>query len=267
VQLEAKVERLKSLLRTYGRVALAFSGGVDSSLLLKCALETLGIGNVLALFARSELLTQEDIVRASNWLVENGYPRGVEIEFVQLHPLDWKEFVKNGEDRCYLCKHRMYSTFRNRMETRGFSCLIDGTNTDDLKDHRPGLRAIRELGVTMPLAEAGFDKTDVRSLSRQLGLTTWDRPSASCLATRIPVGMEITSQRLRRIEVFEKGLERLGLPGCRVRLSSSHQDVVCFEISTQNFEMVADSDNRSEILGFFHDYGVIKVLLNLEGRV
>ncbi len=267
MQLEAKVKQLQSLLRSYGRVALAFSGGVDSSLLLKCALETLGIGNVLVLFARSELLAQEDIWLAENWLVENGYSQGGEIELVQLHPLDWKEFVKNGEDRCYLCKHRIYSTFRNRMEKKGFSCLIDGTNTDDLKCHRPGLRAIRELGVTTPLVEAGFDKIDVRSLSRQLGLTTWDRPSASCLATRIPVGMEITSQRLRRIEVFEKGLERLGLPGCRARLSSSHQDVVCLEISTQNFESVADSDIRSEILRFFHDHGVKKVLLNLEGRV
>ena len=267
MQLEAKAERLKSLLRSCGRVALAFSGGVDSSLLLKCALETLGIGNVLVLFAQSELLTQEDIGLAANWLVENGYPQGVEIEFVQLYPLDWKEFVKNGEDRCYLCKHRIYSTFRQRMETRGFSRLIDGTNTDDLKGHRPGLRAIRELGVTMPLVEAGFDKIDVRSLSRHLGLTTWDRPSASCLATRIPVGMEITSQRLRRIEIFEKGLGRLGLAGCRVRLSSSHQDVVCLEISTKNFELIPDSDIRSEIQRFLYDHGVKKVLLNLEARV
>jgi pyridinium-3,5-biscarboxylic acid mononucleotide sulfurtransferase len=267
MQLEAKAERLKSLLRSCGRVAIAFSGGVDSSLLLTCALEALGSGNVLVLFAQSELLTQEEISLATNWLVENGYPQGVEMEVIQLRPLAWKDFVRNGEDRCYLCKHRIYSTFRNRMETRGLSCLIDGTNTDDFKGHRAGLRAIRELGVMMPLVEAGFDKTDVRNLSQQLGLTTWDRPSASCLATRIPVGMEITSQRLRQIEVFEKGLGRLGLAGCRVRLSNSRQDVVCLEISAKDFEIVIDSGIRKEIQRFFHNYGVNKVLLDLEGRV
>ena len=203
MQLDTKIEHLKSILQACGQVALAFSGGVDSSLLLKCALGTLGVGNVLVLFARSELLKPEEIERAANWLVENGYPQGGQMEIVQLHPLGWKEFVGNGENRCYFCKRRIYSLFRERMEMRGFTCLIDGTNTDDFKGRRAGLRAIHELGVRMPLVEAGFDKANVRFLSQQLGLATWDRPSASCLATRIPTGMEITSQRLRRIEVFE----------------------------------------------------------------
>lgn len=267
MQLDAKVDQLKSILQACGQVALAFSGGVDSSLLLKCALDTLGVGNVLVLFARSELLKPEEIERVASWLVENGYPQGGQMEIIQLHPLGWKEFVSNGADRCYFCKRRIYSLFRERMEMRGLTCLIDGTNTDDFKGHRAGLRAIHELGVRMPLVEAGFDKANVRLLSQQLGLATWNRPSASCLATRIPTGMEITSQRLRRIEFFEQGLERFGLAGCRVRLDNNHHDSVLVEILAKDFEVIADTGIRLAIQRFFQSNGVGKVLLDMEGRV
>ena len=266
MQLEIKKDRLRSVLQSCGRVALAFSGGVDSSLLLKCALDTLGVGNVLVLFAQSELLTSVEIERAVRWPMANGYARGVEQEVLHLQPLGWKEFVKNAEDRCYFCKHRIYTLFRERMENRGFSCLIDGTNADDLKGHRAGLRAIHELGVRMPLVEAGFDKADVRALSQHLGLTTWNRPSASCLATRIPAGLTITSQRLRRIEVLENELERFGLTGCRVRLCADHQDVVNIEIQTKDFAVIADTGVRVALLRFFQQNGFGKVLLDLEGR-
>jgi uncharacterized protein len=267
VHLEIKFERLKYILQACGRVALAFSGGVDSSFILKCALDTLGVGNVLVLFARSELLTFEEIERATTWLAENGYTSGVEMEVIHLQPLDWKEFVQNNENRCYLCKHRIFSLFNAHMQMRGFSCLIDGTNTDDLKGHRPGLRAIHELGVRMPLVEASMGKADVRVLSQQLGLATWDQPSASCLATRIPAGMTITGRRLRRIEIFEKGLERFGLTGCRVRLDRHCQDTVHVEIRERDFEVILDPSIRLEIQHFLQSNGVGKVLLDLEGRM
>ena len=266
MQGEASVERLRAILQTCGRVALAFSGGVDSSLLLKCALDTLGTGNVLVLFARSELLTAAEIERAIQWPMENGYVQGVVMEIMEPYPLGWKEFVRNAADRCYCCKYRMYSMFRERMESCGFSCLIDGTNVDDLKGDRAGLRAIHELGVRMPLVEAGLDKAEVRALSQQFGLATWKSPSASCLATRIPTGMPITRQRLRRIELLEKELERFGMTGCRVRLSGEGQGVVQVELRGKDFEVIADLGIRLTILRLFQNHGVGKVLLNLECR-
>lgn len=263
--LDDKLHRLRSLLQECGRVAIAFSGGVDSSLLLRCALDALGINNVLVLFAQSVQVKTDEAHRASHWLAAHGYSQDA-LEILQPQPLDWEEFVRNGEDRCYRCKHRMYSLFLERAKLRGFSCLIDGTNTDDLKAYRPGLRAIHELGVRMPLVEAGFAKTDVRSLSQKLGLSTWDCPSASCLATRIPTGMEITGERLRRVEILEKGLEQFGLAHTRVRLQSDRQDVVCLEIQTNDFETIANPAIRLSIQRFFQKHGVGKVLLDLAGR-
>ena len=263
---ESKCEKLKKILNGYGRVAIAFSGGVDSSLLLKCALDTLGLGNVLVLFARSELLTSVEIDQAVQWPQVNGYAQEIEMEIIELQPLAWQEFVDNGEDRCYSCKFRIYSAFRATMEQHGFSWLIDGTNADDLKAHRPGLRAIRELGVGMPLAEAGFDKTEVRLLSQWLGLATWDHPSSSCLATRIPTGMNVTSYGLQRVATLENGMAQFGLVGCRVRLCAGSMHEVHLEIRSQDFVRLAESGVRMALLHFFLQHGISKVLLLLQGR-
>ena len=267
MQLERKYEKLKATLLACDRVALAFSGGADSSLLLKCALETLGADRVLILFARSEILTTAEIDHAHQWLRLNGYALPIEIETIELQPLDWEEFVSNGEDRCYFCKHTMYSTFRAWMEPRGYTCLIDGTNADDLTEHRPGLRAIRELGVRMPLAEAGLAKADVRLLSKRLNLATWDRPSSSCLATRIPAGMRITRERLQRVAVLEHGMERqFGLAGCRVRLCAGREDEAQVEIRSQDFARLAEPSLRMALLRFFQHHGMNAVLLSLQAR-
>jgi uncharacterized protein len=263
---DTKIERLKAILQTYERVAIAFSGGTDSSLLVKFALDTLGAGNVLVLFGASELLTAREIARASQWPAKHGYERGIEMEILQLQPLGWKEFVNNAEDRCYFCKFRIYSLFRERMEKRGFSVLADGTNTDDLKSHRAGLRAIHELGAKTPLVEAGFDKAEVRLLSQRLHLESWNQPSSSCLATRIPTGMKITAARLRRIEAWEEGLERFGFTGCRARMGSESEDTVRLEIARKDFEVILDPGIRLAIQRFFQSSGVRKVLLDLEGR-
>jgi len=263
---ESKHEKLKEILHNYGRVAIAFSGGADSSLLLKCALDTLGLGNVLALFARSELLTSAEIDHAGQWPQVNGYGQEIEMEIIDLQPLEWQEFVANVENRCYFCKFRIYSAFRATMERRGFSWLIDGTNADDLKTHRPGLRAIRELEVRIPLAEAGFDKADVRLLSQRLGLATWDSPSSSCLATRIPTGMSVTSKRLQQVAILENGMTQFGLVGCRVRLCAGSAHEVHLEIRSQDFARLAESEVRIALLRFFQQHDIGKVLLLLRGR-
>lgn len=266
MHLENKADRLKDILQAHGRVAIAFSGGADSSLLLKCALDSLGAGNVLVLFGKSELLKPNEIERAENWLSNNGYSKGVDFEIVSLQPLDWKEFVNNVEDRCYYCKFRIYSLFRERMEKRGFSILVDGTNIDDLKSSRAGLRAIHELDVKMPLVEAGLDKADVRSLSRQLGLAVWDHPASSCLATRIPAGVHITSALLQQVERWEEGMERLGFSGCRVRLAKDRAEAVYVEIGNTDFDTLLKPGIRIALLRFFLTNGIKKVFLDLEGR-
>lgn len=266
MELNDKAKQLQSILRGYGRVAVAFSGGIDSSLVVKCALDALGPENVLMLFGESELLKASEVKRALQWPATHGYGQDVLVERVALHPLGWKEFVANPEDRCYSCKSRIYSLFCERMKRRGFSLLLDGTNADDLQSSRPGLRALHELGVQTPLAAAGLDKADVRSLSRQLGLAGWDAPSASCLATRIPTGMKITDERLRRIELWENGVEHFGFSGCRVRLEDESESTVRVAIRTADFETMLNPAIRLALLRFLQESGVVKVLLDLEGR-
>lgn len=266
MHIEKKAERLKTILRGYKRAALAFSGGADSSLLLKCSLDTLGAGNVLVLFGRSELLTPGESQRAESWLQDHGYSQGIALAIVELMPLTWKEFVKNSADRCYLCKFRIYSLFRERMEKQGYTVLIDGTNIDDLKGSRAGLRAIHELGVKMPLVEAGFDKAEVRRYSQQLGLSSWNQPSSSCLATRIPTGVTITSDLLNRIMYWEEALERFGLAGCRVRMGKEREDTVYVEIGAMDFQKLLHSSTHTALVRFFQNNGIKKVYLDLEGR-
>ena len=266
MQIEDKVARLQAILHSYERVAIAFSGGIDSSLLLKYALTTLGAGNVLVLFGKSELVSTEESARAETWLADNGYPHGVEMEVVPLQPLSWKEFVCNGQDRCYFCKLRIYLLFQERMEKMGFSTLVDGTNIDDLKGKRAGLRAIHELGVKMPLVQAGLDKADIRSLGKHLGIKEWNKPSASCLATRIPQGLSITIERLKQIEAWERWLENFGYAGCRVRMDKEKTDIIYIEIPATHIEALAKQNNRLTLLHFFKKNGIRKVFLDLEGR-
>ncbi|WP_051305254.1 ATP-dependent sacrificial sulfur transferase LarE [Desulfogranum mediterraneum] len=266
MQLHEKIEQLRSALLGYGRVAVAFSGGVDSSLLVKCALDTLGAGNVLLLFGHSALLTAQEVERAGNWLRDNGYPLGVEMEVVELQPLSWKEFVANREDRCYVCKLRIYKTFREVMERKNFSILIDGTNSDDLKSHRPGLRAIHELGVKTPFVDAGLDKADIREQSRQLGLSSWELPSASCLATRIPHGLELTAGRIGKIAAWEQGVAHFGFQECRVGMDRDGKDVVYLQLAQADLAKLANPDLRIALLRFFNSQGIKKVYLDLAGR-
>lgn len=266
MHLENKIDQLHSILQGYGRVAVAFSGGTDSSLLLKCALDTLGAGNVLVLFGSSVLLKEEEQKLAETWLDRHKFASGVDMINVALQPLSWKEFVKNPEDRCYLCKLRIYKEFNEVMHSKGFTVLVDGTNIDDLKERRPGLRAIRELGVKNPLVQAGLDKSEIRVLSRQLGLDTWELPSASCLATRIPHGVEVTPDRIEQIAFWEHGLENLGFHGCRARMGDEHAGIVFIQVANRDMDRLSSPDMRLAVLRFFRNKGVKKVYFDLEGR-
>lgn len=263
--LEQKTVKLHTILEEYGRVAIAFSGGVDSSLLLKSAIDTLGPGNVLALSARTCLVRPEEQQAAASWLDRHGLT-GVDFQPVDLHPLSWKEFVGNSEERCYHCKLRIYKEFFEVMHKRDMQVLLDGTNTDDLKNRRPGLRAIHELGVKTPLVEAGFDKNDVRARSRILLLDTSERPSSSCLATRIPHGLEVTADRIDTIAGYEKGMEKLGFAGFRVRLHPLKEDAVILQLQEDDFERFSRPGMRVAVVRFFQKAGVRSIFLDLIGR-
>lgn len=266
MRLEDKVRRLEEILLDCSRVAVAFSGGVDSSLLLKTALDTLGAGNVLPLFASSLLVTPDDRERALSWPHRHGYGGGVVVETVELYPLSWKEFVRNPPERCYLCKFRVYSQFMEIMEKRGVKVLVDGTNTDDLKDRRPGLRAIHELGVRTPLVEAGLGKDEIRAQSRELGLDTWQHPSSSCLATRLPHGMTVTEERLQQVAGLEQGLLQLGFAGCRVRLDRDDQATFYVQVCQEDMDLLLDQGMRMAVVRLLRKQGADTVYLDLAGR-
>ena len=260
-----KVE-LKRVLHLQGRLAIAYSGGVDSTLLLMLGLETLGPENILVLHASSSMQAADERRRACIYLQELRSKEGITVEMLELDPLTWESVVKNNPDRCYLCKTRMYILFLEVMQRYGFSTLADGTNVDDLQQERPGLRALRELQVQTPLVEAGLTKHDVRCLSRTLGLPTWNVPSSSCLATRIPHGLEITADRLERISNWETYLHKLGFAGCRVRMDKKSDSTVYIEIPVDDMERFVRQTHRLPVSRYFQSIGINLVYLNLAGR-
>ncbi len=236
---------------------MAYSGGVDSSLLLKAAVDSLGAANVIAVFCRSVLQKPETI----DGVLSRGQEFGCEVKVIDFSPLACQEIIANTLKRCYFCKKKIYEAILK--EVHGCQ-LVDGTNSDDLKKDRPGLQALEELQVRMPLAEVSLTKKEIRALSRMLGLVTWDLPSESCLATRIPVGTLLSEEAFERVCRGESFLTGLGFSGCRVRFEK--QGVV-ISIQEKDFVLIADNHIRKQIHSFFLNFSNGKVLLDFSGRV
>ncbi len=253
--LDQKLEKLKGILSSLGGVLVAYSGGTDSTLLLRVAHGQLG-DKAVAATAVSPSMPKDELASAIRMAKETG----VEHLLLESEELDNPDYVANLPDRCYHCKYSSYERFLGIAKDKGINYVVDGSNLGDLGDHRPGLTASRELGVRSPLMEAGLNKADIRELSRRLGLPTWDKPAQACLASRIPYGTPITRERLQQIEDAERLLHRLGVSQVRVRL---HGDIARIEVGPEQFPLLLQ--RRSHIVQGLRRLGFSYVTADLEG--
>lgn len=259
---QEKYRKLLTIIQRYRSVSVAFSGGVDSTLLLYAALEALGTSNVVSLFASSDLCSRNTVQNARAIIATN-FDVGINFREIPIHPLEWQEFTQNDDDRCYICKRNTYRIFYGEAKKSGLEVLIDGTNVDDLRSHRPGLKAVSELNVKTPLVEAGITKKEIRELSRGLGLSNHELLSNSCLATRISIKQEITRELLLRIEKAEEYVASLGFQGSRVRVA---WDNTILEVRNRDLTDVFKEENRIALMNGIEKVGLPNISIALKGR-
>ncbi len=236
---------------------LAYSGGVDSSLLLRAAAEVLG-SHVIAVTADSETYPPSELAEAQEMVRS----LGVTHRILRTAELSSEDFSANPPDRCYFCKKELFGKLHRIAEQEGILYILDGSNCDDLKDHRPGSRAAAEFGVRSPLREAGFSKQDVRDCARMLNLPVWDKPSLACLSSRIPYGTKITPRLLKTIQSAEDLLRVIGFRQVRVR---HHGDTARIEIDRSDFNLLLQEGTSGRIVEEFKRLGYTYVCLDLEG--
>lgn len=254
-----KTGALEQILLSMDRVAVAFSGGMDSTFLAAVALQTLGADRVVAVTARSATFSADEEAEAR----ETARQIGVRHVMIETDEFSSEEFTANTPDRCYFCKKIRFESLVAWADGQGFSWVIEGSHADDLSDFRPGRRAIAELdAVRSPLEEAGWTRMEIREASRRMGLQTGDKPSEACLATRIAYGLELTTERLRQVEEAEKRIRLLCEGTLRVR---HHGDLARIEVERDQIATLAKPDTARRIAGLLSDLGFRHVTLDLSG--
>ncbi len=253
-----KILKLKRMLKSLKSVIVAYSGGLDSTFLLKEAIDTLGRDNVLAVIARSETYPYSEY-REAKAVAET---IGAKCLTIDTKELSLKNFKMNPVNRCYYCKKELFKMLDDIKKDRSLGAVVDGTNYDDLKDVRYGRKAAEEFGVSSPLLEAGIGKALIRAASKELGLKTWNKPSAACLASRIPFHSEITALNLKRIDKAEGLLRRMGLSQVRVRM---HNDIARIELSKDEIPVFLKKGTREKAVRGLKALGFKYVALDLEG--
>lgn len=252
-----KYEELKNIIKKCGKIAIAFSGGVDSTFLTKVAHDVLG-DNAVAVTISSLFVTADELDSAKSFCEHEGIKHVVyKADVLAIPGID-----VNPPDRCYICKKAIFTNIGKLVSDMGISTVAEGTNVDDDSDYRPGMRAIKELGVRSPLKEAGLTKKEIRQLSHMLKLPTWNIPSAACLASRLAYGEKITAEKLDMVYEAEKYIKSLGFGQFRVRLQ---QNIARIELLPEDIEHFMDNNIRNAVSKKLHDIGFKYVSLDLDG--
>ncbi|MBW4620816.1 MAG: ATP-dependent sacrificial sulfur transferase LarE [Cyanosarcina radialis HA8281-LM2] len=252
-----KLEQLKTLFAEMERALIAYSGGVDSTLVAKIAYDVLG-ARAIAITAQSPSLLPEELEDARI----QAATLGIRHQIVSTGEMDNPNYTSNPVNRCYFCKSELHDTLKPLAQQMGYPYVVDGVNADDLHDYRPGIQAAKERGVRSPLAEVGITKAQVRELSQQLGLPWWDKPAQPCLSSRFPYGEEITVSKLQRVGRAEIYLRRLGWQNLRVR---SEGDTARIELPPEQIKEFAIATDLPALVLAFQELGFIYVTLDLEG--
>ena len=253
-----KYNSLAAILKKLEKVIVAYSGGVDSTFLLKAAIDTLGTENVLACIGISSSLGKSQYSRA----IECAANIGAALEEVEVHEVLDTKYSANNPDRCFHCKSHLYTVLQNIAEKKGFGSVICGCNFDDMDDFRPGNKAARVYGVLSPLAEAQMTKDDIRNMSRKFNLPTADIPASPCLASRLTYGLEVTEERLKQVDEAEDFLRKLGFVEFRVR---HHDTIARIEVRPEDMEKVTTEPGRQKIVEKLKAIGFKYITVDLQG--
>src|SRR6267142_1947569 len=256
--LTGNYEQLIGLIKPMGRAIVAFSGGVDSTVVLKVALDTLGRENVLAATGVSPSLPQRELQSVKDLADVLSAP----LELVETSEMDSPNYTSNPSNRCYFCKNELYSKLSELAATKNFNSILNGLNLDDTGDHRPGISAARQWNIRSPLLEARLSKADVRGLAEKLNLPNWEKPALACLSSRIPYGTPVTIQSLSQIERAEDFLRDRGFTNVRVR---HHTNLARIEVDSGDLARLLAEPLRTDLIRHFKQLGYTYVTLDLQG--
>lgn len=254
--IDGKMKELERILSGFGKVAIAFSGGVDSTFLLSAATRLLGKDNVTAITVVPPYVAGWEIEEAEQFADDFG------INHIKMKTAMIDEVKNNPDDRCYLCKRALFSSMKEKAASLGISYLCDGSNADDTSDYRPGMRALKELGINSPLLKAGLTKDEIRLMSKEWELPTWDKPPYACLLTRIPHNEEVTDSVLKLVEKSEVIMMDEGFPYVRVR---HHGEIARIEIPRSDFDSFMSEGHYETVSAKMRELGYRYVTLDLEG--